>query len=81
MGSLTCRNTIVNMMRALTSIAFTLPCMALSNYNVLPGDITKLLEEMEKPGRLGRMTHDLPPSFSHRKFVVRDSKISISLSY
>ena len=36
----------------------------LSNYNVMPGDVTKLLEEMEKPGRFGRMTHDLPPSFT-----------------
>ena len=53
----------------------------LSNYNFLPGDVTKLLKEMEKPGRFGRMTHDLPPSFSHQKFIVRDNKISISLSY
>ena len=60
----------------------------LSNYNVLPVDVTKLMEKWKNPQDWTEFPMIYPPNlrwskcpFSHRKSIVKDNKISISSAY
>ena len=59
----------------------------LSNYNVLPVDVTKVMEKWKNPQDSTEFPMIYPPNlrwskclFSHRSSIVKD-KISISLAY